>query len=823
MAGDFFSPFLAILQGSSLVWSLLSSLSLIVKRNRMSFKTLLSGRGKGKRRSGSTEDSFEDMDDLSASLSGVSLPFSQTNSTSLFSSKKTLSTDASSHQNSSQYQKETASSGFTSVGRPLMVLKEDQEDEKFAPASLSSSFGRTTTRPSIHSMDDQAGLHLLEKTSSLASNHSNNHETEIVDFVKWKLNHLSNSMSNVIIQVSQSVLSLTKASINIADLILTTKEGIAQHRFVCHLTPNQITTTNSIGLRKVVKIMLHLLDNVLTGDVYNKSKAIILKQFYDLLNLLKLVERPITGELTNFQTFLRPKIFPLGSNGLSQDPECQGLKIVNSIMNSIILKNDLFSDQDGSFLAPILRGFQTPNLSVLTFLFGFPELNRDHYDVIKFFSRQEEEIHFFSQKNSIKLASADTATTNQIRTSPTTRPTKASTSVNDGGLRAPFRTLDSDYIPMSMSISSNSSTVTSGTFGGYVYPKVPKNNTKLDKYRGKIFGLTCSHVVLKEKDINEKGEIHEDTNNVCIPSPVLINMYKNALVKEVKKFHSKTSPEFLAFNKMIKKVNEVFPQREVILNGEKLSRNLPEEDFGKVIWGERDVKDHCLSDIAIIKVTDTSKHKLVNYLGEGINNISDPTLIMSNLNVKKVVSLESKSFNVPKSNLPVFKVGATTSYTNGRLNGMKMIYWSGGSLRSNEFVINTGDDSPFASGGDSGSWILSKLSDVQQGDHHHRNSKKNNDPNSSVISSFIESFLPNRQRSEAFAEEDVVGLGVLGMLHSYDGEFKQFGLFTPMEQILHRLREITGIEWAVVGSEEHADESLLFADATSIPSTDDSL
>ncbi|GMF07785.1 unnamed protein product [[Candida] boidinii] len=45
------------------------------------------------------------------------------------------------------------------------------------------------------------------------------------------------------------------------------------------------------------------------------------------------------------------------------------------------------------------------------------------------------------------------------------------------------------------------------------------------------------------------------------------------------------------------------------------------------------------------------------------------------------------------------------------------------------------------------------------------------------------------------------GLGVIGMLHSYDGEFKQFGLFTPMTTVLDRLSTVTGVEWGVVGCE----------------------
>ena len=84
-----------------------------------------------------------------------------------------------------------------------------------------------------------------------------------------------------------------------------------------------------------------------------------------------------------------------------------------------------------------------------------------------------------------------------------------------------------------------------------------------------------------------------------------------------------------------------------------------------------------------------------------------------------------------------------------------MVYWSDGKLQSSEFVINSLDNNPlFATGGDSGSFVLTKNSDK-------------------------------------------LGLSVVGILHSYDGEMKQLGLFTPMDNILTRLKTVTKIEWQV--------------------------
>lgn len=177
-----------------------------------------------------------------------------------------------------------------------------------------------------------------------------------------------------------------------------------------------------------------------------------------------------------------------------------------------------------------------------------------------------------------------------------------------------------------------------------------------------------------------------------------------------------------------------------------------------------------------------------NYLGDDVLfNEYDPSLIFENLYVRKVLNLkryEPKPINEAVKDidsqvssfeetenlhgLEVFKYGSTTKYTRGNLNGIKLVYWLDGEMHSLEFIVNSSDmTSVFASGGDSGSWIMSKLQDIN----------------------------PNEQ-----------GLGVLGMLHSYDGEFKQFGLFTPMCEILSRLKEVTNIEWGIVGAQDYKGE-----------------
>lgn len=127
--------------------------------------------------------------------------------------------------------------------------------------------------------------------------------------------------------------------------------------------------------------------------------------------------------------------------------------------------------------------------------------------------------------------------------------------------------------------------------------------------------------------------------------------------------------------------------------------------------------------------------------------MANPFLRFQNLYVKeKVLKVKAGS--------EVFKIGATTKYTTGQVNGSKLVYWADGKIQSSEFVVAS--PSPlFASGGDSGAWILTRLTGK-------------------------------------------LGLGVVGMLHSYDGEQRQFGLYSTIGDIFQRLNQVTGVNWDIV-------------------------
>lgn len=812
------------------------------------------------------------------------------NTSSLFSSKRTLSTNVSSHPSSNfSYNKDSnneqqpkTQTQITGVGRPLRVLHEEEETEgtnySFRGVDVQSILDDENSNidpfPKSRKRDD-ISLCPTEKSTNMNDvlmklNPETDLNNQLNEFIKTQLRILANSINNSMIQISQSVLNLTKASIKISDSMESVYRTIKNLKYLHLLKADQFNTSNSVELRKLIKNILHLLDNLLIDNVYNKSKALIIKNLYDLFVLIKVIPNDKIA-LTNFITEFSPTIFPISNN--SNDEENSNIEKVNYLMNNLLLKDNenMFRDQEGAFVAPILRGFNSSSLSVITFVFGFPQISREHQDIIKFFSTQLSDIHFLVQKNHICIASASSST------SRTTTTSSANTSNKSLKLKMPFRTIEinQDYIPISMSISTNNSKISSGTLGGYLYPRIGNNcnNPKLLKYKGEIFGLTCGHVVLGNEDGANKGH-----PNVSIPSPVLINLYKNALVNELKN-HSTKTPEFKVYSNAIKMLDMEYPLKKTVMNGVESVRNLPRESLGNVIWGERLINDNKLSDLAIIKINSSIKNKkFLNYLGEDLQlSQFDTSLILSNLNIKRTVSLQPRKNGIlNNANLNVFKIGSTTGYTRGKLNGMKMIYWSDGSLRSSEFIISNNSDGKaesFANGGDSGAFVLGKLCDVnsiirsyasddeeggfeeeergenerqqyeyedegegegegeddeeeeeeeeEEGDDEEKEEELTFQRN--TLTSFIESFIPKvrnnrrdatkvskrktKKEKQRINEEN--GLGVLGMLHSYDGELKQFGLFTPIDDILDRLEIVTGIKWGVVGCSENEDLELM--------------
>ncbi|ODQ67849.1 peptidase S64, partial [Nadsonia fulvescens var. elongata DSM 6958] len=467
------------------------------------------------------------------------------------------------------------------------------------------------------------------------------------------------------------------------------------------------------SLANTIKIVLHFHDNLLSHHCHSRTRGQMLRLFCLLGTRLKLLS------VTSNCALAYPRNFAFGSVA-----EFDSQAVVLSIMDSIAsAESSAITDQEGSFIAPVLRGLG-PQFAVLTITFGFPEPSQDHYDVVTSLTKLMPDIHLYCQKNSISVCANGVSNSSRAYFKP------------------PFREpLDDKCPPISLSLSVQNAQTTSGTLGGYIYPKINPRKKELADHARFTYAMTCAHVCMTSRP---RDSSENNYSAISVPSSVLINMFKRALQGEVKKYPP-TSEVYRAYNGAVKGLDEKYPMPD---NEGKYnpSCNQPKDTFGQVVWGERTVINGSISDIAIIRCSPNITCR--NYLGDDICfSEYDPALMFENLHVKHI---EQKII----SGMHVFKYGSTSKYTAGIFNGPKIVYWADGKIQSSEFIVRSTSSPMFATGGDSGSWILHK-------------------------------------------RDTGPGLSVLGMLHSYDGEHKEFGLFTPMTQILDRLAEITGNKWGI--------------------------
>lgn len=621
-------------------------------------------------------------------------------------------------------------------------------------------------------------------------------DQNIAETIAEKLHELSEDISFSMNQYNSSIINLTTTVINTIDCFKKFVAFVDQYEATSESESWNINTYNNADLRKVMKVFLNFYDNLLKDDVYIKLKLLLVKNFNDFAATLS---SNTNGKTIQKQNIIKPQNFAIGVNeGQSLPNE----DIIEKIMKKIASTSISVHEQNGSFIAPIARGI-SDQLNILCLYFGYPNPNEYHLNLVQSLQDLYSDIHVIVLKNQIDLAASAQASTPVPTFKPPSSlpPNIASEQVKNTirKFKLPFRNpTDGTIPPISLSLSVENSTRISGTMGGFIYPRIDlKKQPHLESYTNSKFALSCGHVCLDNKDDNM------DYPHVSAPLSVLISLYKQALTTQYRKFANQSNvamiEEKVAYGAVLNQLNEIFPLKKVKVSNSKTEeyeiRNLPKHRFGQIIWGERTLinqkknkKDeeieNKLSDLAIIKVNKNIQCNQ-NFLGDDIAfNEYDPALMFDNLYVRAIINLrreyneldidevDSTSDNTNYRGLPVFKYGSTTKYTKGSLNGIKLVYWLDGAIHSSEFIINSlENNTAFAAGGDSGSWILAKLEDCS-------------------------------------AESKSKGLGVLGMLHSYDGEHKQFGLFTPMCEILDRLETVTNIKWGVVGVPDKDDMNI---------------
>lgn len=518
--------------------------------------------------------------------------------------------------------------------------------------------------------------------------------------VEKELVNLEENFAELMDDIHQNVTNISKAVIEAIEFFkkfMPTFSG---------KLPSKVSFEKNSSLRAIAKMTLHFLDNLLASEVYGNSRSILMRRYIQFLKKLNI---PIDKD-QNSQTL------PYMAN-FCIDAECNlpQRENINKIIEELSIQDSsLMEDQEGAFIAPILRGLSRKS-AILTVMFGVPEPYQKHYEIVNALYSLFPDVHFFCVKDHIRPC-ADIMDVPAVPMEFELPKTSIGTS-----FIPPYRLATNAFEPpISMSLSSDHSLKSTGTLGGYLFPQIEENH-KLSQFSGSSFAITCSHVVLSEA---------HDYPHVSTPSKVLQTAYRSTLLEENQRYQQ-GSQESKAFLEEVARVEAHMKWQD-------------ENKFGQVVWGERSIIDHKLSDFAIIKVD--KKFKCENCLGAGLTTAPDPTLRFRNMYVKEKILKY-------KPGLQVFKIGASTNYTSGQVNATKLVYWADGALQSSEFVVS----SPlplFASAGDSGSWILTKL-------------------------------------------ENQPGLGCVGMLHSYDGEQKQFGLFTPIGEIVQRLQAVTGVLWDI--------------------------
>lgn len=643
----------------------------------------------------------------SASCDYSSMAASSLVSSSVFSKgRHTSGTGASSSTGGSIHNKRTGGalgSQIDDVGKPLRVVNSEKfnylnpvfEEEVSTEGSLPSEDTSYVSQGAQSSHTRQRRADSSSKTS------------RSLDQVRNELNILEDNLVGLMDDIHQNVTSISKAVIQAIEYFkqfLPTLNSKLSYTLAFERYPS---------LRVITKVFLHFMDNLLLSEAFGNSRSILMRRYLYFLEKLNIS----TMEDLTAESQLMPCLtnFCIGSS--CNLPHRDNInKIIDEIAKS---DPGLVADQEGAFMAPILRGVSRKS-ALLTVMFGVPNPQQEHQEIVKALYSLFPDVHFYCVRDYIKPCAE---VMNSVAEPMSLNPPLAA-SPSPFHFSPPYM-LSSDPLrpPISMSLSSDHSSKITGTLGGYLFPQIEKGS-KLSQFAGASFAITCSHVVLSES---------QDYPYVSIPSTVLQTSYKETLFEESKRY-PKDSIEEKTFLNEIKRIDGNMKWQE-------------ENKFGQVVWGERSIVNKKLSDFAIVKVG--SQFKCENCLGVGLTGIPDPTLRFQNMYVKeKVLKL--------KPGLQVFKIGAATNYTSGSVNAAKLVYWADGRLQSSEFVVS----SPmplFASAGDSGSWILTKL-------------------------------------------ENRLGLGVVGMLHSYDGEQRQFGLFTPIGDILERLHTVTGVLWDIDAS-----------------------
>ena len=203
-----------------------------------------------------------------------------------------------------------------------------------------------------------------------------------LDNVHKSLTELEDNLVDIMDDIHQDVISISRAVIEaieyFKEFLPTIKDRI----------PYRISVEKSSSLRKINKIVLHFLDNLLVSDAFSNSRSILLRRFYFFLKKLNL----IADDDVILESGVLPCLSIFCIDGHCDLPSMDKLDL---ILNELAkMDSSIISDQEGAFIAPILRGI-TPKSSILTIMFGLPNLQHEHYEMIKVLYSLFPDVHLY--------------------------------------------------------------------------------------------------------------------------------------------------------------------------------------------------------------------------------------------------------------------------------------------------------------------------------------------------------------------------------------------------------------------------------------------
>ena len=244
--------------------------------------------------------------------------------------------------------------GSSNVGKPLRVLDYDR---------------LTSLNPVIEEEDtslldygeEYSGSNMLLKHGSSGMNASRKLErspTSSLEVLESELKRLNENLVALMDDIHQNVINISKAVIQAIEFLKKFLPDTTRITFT-------VTMANSSCLRSIAKIVFHFVDNLLNTAAFQNPKSILLKAYLGFLQKLNI--NVFEDSMDDVHTLPAMKNFAIYDKcGLPNRDKLSNIvdEIVRADPSSI-------ADQEGAFIAPILRGLSKKS-AVLTVMFGIP-------------------------------------------------------------------------------------------------------------------------------------------------------------------------------------------------------------------------------------------------------------------------------------------------------------------------------------------------------------------------------------------------------------------------------------------------------------------